>query len=240
MKTKIIVLLTTLALSAALFAVASAATGAYFSDSKAGTVAGTIGTVQVETAGYNSDRSDAGGMNISFSNLLPGAPQTVLASYKNIGSATQDIWLVFPNVDALHALNDLGSYGSVSIKDSRSGLNWHSDNLTDFWPIGSPGNPGYGTVYPVPQQTLLCANVAPGESGVMSFEFAYAGKLNAGLYGSLGGGTFNMYPVAGDTHNNLKYVPVSAAVGSGLPYQIVATQPGQTPGPVAALPFVKN
>jgi hypothetical protein len=238
MKVKIVSVMAAVVLSATLFAVASTATGAYFSDAKDGVVAGTVGTVQVETAGWNADGSDAGGMNINFKNLMPGKAQTVQVSYKNIGSDVQDIWLVFPEMHSLHALNDLGTYGSVSIKDSISGLYWHSDNLTDFYPSGTPGLSGVPTLYPVPQHVLLSSNVAPGQQGVMSFEFAYAGKLNKGFLGRIGGGVWNSYPVLPDTHGKVTYDPKGSPVGSGLPYQIVATQPGQTPGALKPLPLV--
>lgn len=159
MKTKIIVLLTTLALSAALFAVASAATGAYFSDTHGGAVGGTIGAVKI-TAGLYSDTS--GGLNFSLNNLLPGDTQSTTVYYKNTGTAPQDIWIVFPMSDGLYALNHLGRYGTVAFTSS-GGANWSSSNL------GWEAIPAAGI--------LLDQNLAVGATGSMAGTFGFTGEL---------------------------------------------------------------
>jgi len=232
MKVKIIGLVAAVALVAALVAIASGATGAYFSDTHAGTVTGTLGSILVSPSGYNSDGSSANGMGIQFNNLLPGEPQTVQVNYTNTGKSPEDVYIVFPNADALHALNDLGTYGSVTIASS-GGVNWVSNNLTDFYPSGTPGEPGVATLYHVPSQMLLQSNVPAGASGWMKFTFAYAAKLGntaGGVTINGSNGVWNSYPVPTETKNGYTYTP-SGTVGAsnGLPYEIVATQVGQTP-----------
>lgn len=186
--------------------------GAYFSDTHAGAISGTIGSIKID-AGVNADTG--GGLNLTFNNLLPGEPQSVTVNYKNTGTSPQDIWIVFPNAEALKALNNLGTYGSVSIVDTQGGVNWFSENLNDAHTSGTPGNEGVATIYNVPEKMLLQSNVAANASGSMTFTFAYASKLGTASKSS-GGGFWNYYPLGSTTNN-------------GLPYQIVATQVGQQP-----------
>jgi hypothetical protein len=145
-------------------------------------------------------------LSLAFNNLLPGEPQSVTVNYKNTGTNPQDVWIVFQNVDALHAINDLGTYGEVTVANNGNAV-FHSVNLND--------KPNNGT-YPLPQMIRLSQNVAPGEGGTMTFTFAYAGKLTNASNISGGGAAWNYYPL-GSTAN------------SGLPYEIVATQVGQNP-----------
>lgn len=183
--------------------------GAYFSDTKAGAITGNVGSINVSTSN----------LNLAFNNLLPGEPQSVIVDYTNTGTSPMDVWIVFPNDAALHALNDLGSYGSVSIVDVAGGVNWSSTNLNDN-PKYTAGqaddvNPGNGAIYPLPSKMLLQSNVAANAGGSMTFTFAYASKLGTASHSS-GGGSWNSYPLVSPT-------------SSGLPYAIVATQVGQTP-----------
>jgi hypothetical protein len=204
LKFKILGLALALVVVAGLVAVASGATGAYFSDTKSGEITGTIGSVKVDT-------SD---LTLRFSNLMPGEPQTVTLNYANAGTGNQDIWMVFPQPDALHAINDLGTYGEVKIQDSNTGVVFFSNNLND--------RPNNGTT-PIPRTVQLVSNIPAGGSGTMSFTFMYAGKLTIG-----GGGVWNIYPLPALSY----YTPTPGiTLGSlnGLPYQIVATQVGQTP-----------
>ena len=156
MKVKLIGLLVAVVLVGALVAVAARATSAYFSDTHNGKITGTIGDIKV-SAGVNADTG--GGLNFGFTNLLPGEPQSGTVYYQNSGTSAEDVWLVFTNADALHALNDLGTYGSVAITERR--CDWVSDNLNDFL---SPGTPGARRCHavPLPRQMLLQSNVAPG------------------------------------------------------------------------------
>jgi hypothetical protein len=191
--------------------------GANFSDTKTGAITGTVGSIKVGTDN----------LSLGFSNLLPGEPQSVTTSYQNTGTSPEDVWIVFTDKDALHALNDLGGYGSVSIVDAQGGVNWFSQNLTDFYPEGTPGANGGPATYYVPEKMLLQTNVASGATGSFTFTFAYTSKLTG-----TGGGVWNSYPLATETHNGVTYTPPSGvALGSknGLPYEIVSTQVGQQP-----------
>jgi hypothetical protein len=215
MKVKIIGLLAAVILVAALVAVASGATGAYFSDTKNGNVDGTIGTVKVDTTD----------MNIHFANLMPGEPQTVQVNFANSGSSAQDIWVVFPQADALHAINDLGTYGMVTVANADGDL-FYSNNLND--------RPNNGTT-PLPVKIKLASSLAPGAGNAFKFTFAYASKLGDASTtpgqthpASSGGGVWNVWPLVDLTyyHNDSGFVVGSHA---GLPFNIVATQVGQQP-----------
>jgi hypothetical protein len=240
LKFKIIGLALALVLIAALVAVASGATGAYFSDTEAGTISGTMGSIKID-AGVNADFG--GGMNFGFTNLLPGEPQSGTVHYINTGRSAQDVYIVFPDADALHALNDLGTFGSVTIE--APAVSWHSDNLTDFYPSGTPGNPGVATLYHVPSQMLLQSDVAPGEGGSMTFTFAYAGKLpnsDGPIVFNGPEAAWNPYPLPAisNSHNGYTYNPPSGIAPlslNGLPYQIVACQRGQTPNALVHPPL---
>ncbi len=83
---------------------------------------------------------------------------------------------------------------------------------------------------PLPNQLLIASGVNPGGTGSFSFSFNYASKLSK--QAPLGTtANWNAYPVAGQTTTN-----VADGTGDGLPYEIVATQPGVTPGAVGTTP----
>ena len=222
-KVKIVGLIAAVVLVAALVGVASGATGAYFTDTKAGVASGTIGSIKVGTSGG----SGGYGLDIAFSNLLPGEPQTISANYQNTGRNNQDVWIVFNNATALSALNNLGTYGEVTVSDSNTGDLFYSNNLNDY--------PNNGGVTPLPEKIKLVSNLGPGGSGTMSFTFSYAGVMTGGNLDTAP--AWNSYPVpVGSTVDSRnaegygqKTVKLTDGIGSGLPYQIVATQVGQTP-----------
>jgi len=209
------------ALSMALAAVGP--TGAYFSDTAQGAVGGSIGSIKV--AGIDGTGADS--LGLAFTNLLPGTPQTVTSRYTNTGLNNQDVWVVFNNADALHALNDLGTYGEFHLAANGNAL-LDSTNLNDgksntavtpntCGPFGATA----GLCNPLLPSYKLASNMGPGAVGNVSFTFAYAGKT---VYQSeAGGGIWNAFPVA------QKNGAVPAIEGNGLPYKIVATQVGQTP-----------
>ncbi|MDJ0323776.1 hypothetical protein QMG61_08380 [Cryobacterium sp. PH31-AA6] len=194
-------------------------TGAYFSDTHQGDITGTIGSIKVVgSAGTGTESLD-----LNFTGLLPGTPQTVTAGYQNTGASPQDVWVVFNNVDALHALNDLGTYGEFHVKANGTAL-FDSANLSDD--MDDPANLSCGPIaptgcWPVPKMIKIASNVGPSASGTVDFTFGYASKLKGQT--AAGGGVWNSYPVSTVPKPN----PV--VVGSGLPYQLVATQVGQTP-----------
>lgn len=207
------------ALALTLSLVSLGSTGAYFSDTRQGDVTGSIGSIKVKGSGGSGAES----LGLNFTGLLPGSPQTVTAGYQNTGNSPQDVWVVFNNADALHALNDLGTYGEFHIAANGTPL-FDSANLSDD--MDDPANLSCGTLaptgcWPVPKMIKVASNVGPTASGTIDFTFGYAAKLKG--QSPAGGGVWNSYPVSTVPKPN----PVVA--GNGLPYQIVATQVGQTP-----------
>lgn len=215
---KVIALTASVVVAGGLVAAASGATGAFFSDTKSGTIGGGLGNISVHTWGG----SGTDGLNMAFDDLLPGVPQTVHINYQNKGTAAEDVYLTFPNVPALHALNNLGTYGEVTITDSSTGQVFHSANLNDNRPdaSGSCGPFSPTGCWPVPTQLLVRSNLAKGASGTVDFTFSYPGKLKSGQNGA-----FNPYP-----SNGAQGADAAGTPGNGLPFNVVATQVGQTPG----------
>ena len=228
MKVKCAAIVGTVGLLGATAFVASGQTGAYFSDTHAGSISGTIGSIRITPSG-GTESTDGSFMDLAFSNMLPGDPQTVTVNYQNTGANTEDVYVVFPNATALSALNNLGSYGTVHLSSAGNGAVgdvFDSANLNDdatTCPVGS-----YSVQYPtpcepLPKQLLIASGVNPGGTGSFSFSFNYASKLST--QAPLGTtANWNAYPVAGQTTTN-----VADGTGNGLPYEIVATQPGVTP-----------
>ena len=199
----------TMGASAALIGVSVHATGAYFSDTRSGTITGTIGSIEVDTSGGGGQD----GLDFNFDNMLPGEPQTAHGSYKNTGANNQDVYIVFYNADALHAINDLGRFGELHITSNNTEI-FASRNLNDH-PSCPPGasDATHPPCAALPQELKLAENVAPGGTGQFTFTFDYTSRLKAD---AAEGRPFNCYPLGGC--NN-----------AGLPYKIVATQHGVDP-----------
>lgn len=174
---------------------------AYFTDSQAGSLTGSIGSIKGQT---NTN-------TLAYTNLLPGEVQTVDAKVTNTGLNNQDVWVVFDNADALHALNNLGTYGEFHIAANGS-AKFDSANLNDRSSTCGPFSPD--GCWPVPQKVKLASNVPPTGTVTYSLGFGYAGKLQG--QSAEGGGAWNSYPLGAPT-------------ASGLPYKIVETQVGQQP-----------
>lgn len=193
--------------------VAAGTTGAYFSDTHQGDIDGTIGSIHASVSG--GDGADA--TNLHFTNMLPGTPQTVTVNYQNTGANNEDVYIVFNDATALSALNTLGTYGEVHLAANgnhvfdSANLNDRSSTCGAFDPAGC---------WPLEAQYKVASNVAPGDSGKVSFTFNFSGKIQNPDFE---GGAWNSYPVTGQTTN-------SGTTGTGLPYEIVATQVGVTPG----------
>jgi len=198
---------------------ASGATGAYFSDTHAGKISGTVGNIHVSPSGGGG----AKGTDLAFSNLLPGVAQTVKLNYTNTGSDPQDVYIVFYNATALGALNDLGSYGEAHLSANGVSL-FDSANLKDT--AGSCGAFSPTGCWPLKSQYLLASNLPAGGTGGVSFKFSYTGKLHDQAPAGAPAAAWNTYPAA----DGQAVVNSNDGKGSGLPYQIVATQHGITPG----------
>ena len=132
---RFVALLSTAAVTAALIGVAVMSTGAYFTDTKPGTIAANFGNVAVAVAGENID----------FANLMPGEVQTQTVTIQNTGTGNEDMWLVFKNDNlAWSAVNDLGQYGKFVINGNTY------DNLSNRYnsTTGVPGAPIAGSFMP--------------------------------------------------------------------------------------------
>ncbi len=218
----------TLVATVGLAVAASGVTSAYFSDTKSGTISGTIGQVSISVTGGGG----ATGRDFAFVDLLPGEPQSVKINYQSTGTGPQDLYLTFPNGPALHALNNLGSYGYVKVTDSSGGVLFESSNLQDgrTRPLSDPNPNSCGNIFtqagcwPLQPQIKVRNNLAPNATGTITFTFGYASKLTGN-----GPGVWNTYP-ANLLPGGEAFGPDAAGpAGDGLPYNVVATQAGQTP-----------
>lgn len=204
-------------LSAALLGTAATSTGAWFTDSEAGTVMAKSGTLTVDK---NNN------YNLFFDKLIPGQDQTKDVGYHTGGDAPSDIWLSFPNGDAYGAFTGqkgypnvsdggLGRYGHFAVYNNAGNLLFNSYNLTNQ-PDGTSGcadSEGHGSNSPatsatdtpaycgVPHYMKIESNVASGTDAKLTLLFGLTGRA---------------------TGQNKMEVP-------SLPFQVVATQVGVRP-----------
>ena len=200
---------------------ATGTTGAYFTESKAGTINASTGGVHV-----NTDN-----LTLNFANLLPGQFQTINVGYTAAGTGPEDIWFVLPTDGSAAALNGvagshpggdkaLGRYGHfaltapdgsfTSFNLATAGTGDHAGDTCTTDPYGrggsdaQPANRSDYTVAfcPVPNAILLSYGINPGASGTVSITFGFT-KLLTG--------------------------PQDSALGLVAPFKIVATQHGIAP-----------
>ena len=139
MKVKIIGLLVAVVLVAAMVAVAARATSAYFSDTHNGQITGTIGEIKVDAGGGTSNGA-GDNLNFFWDKMLPGVQYSATIQVQNTSSGNvEDIWLVFPNLTALSALNTLGRYGAVQVLVDGNQI-YENHNLNDIPNNGTDGH----------------------------------------------------------------------------------------------------
>jgi hypothetical protein len=235
MKVRCAAVVGTVALLGGTAFVASGSTGAYFSDTHTGAISGTIGSIRITPSGGTAS-ADHSLMDLAFTNMLPGDPQTVTVDYQNTGNNPEDVYIVFPNATALSSLNNLGTFGTVHLSSAGNGAVgdvFDSANLNDngtSCPVGSFTTTHPTPCEPLPSQLLIASNVNPGDTGTFSFAFNYASALSTQpAVGTTA--NWNTYPVAGQVTTNS-----ADGTGNGLPYEIVATQHGITPGAKGTTP----
>jgi hypothetical protein len=170
----------TAGLTVALIGAAAAGTGAYFTDSKSGTISGTMGSIKI--TGYDGGGTDA--LDMTFTKMLPGEGQDRTVRYQNTGENNQDVWVVFDQTDlGTHdgntGLNSLGSYAAIHVT-ANGGAVFDSANLSDRYPCGTP-SAGFPDICPLPSQIKLADNLAPGVVGNMLFEFTPGAKFKNGV-----------------------------------------------------------
>lgn len=251
LKTKVLALTASIALLGGTAFVASGSTGAYFSDTHTGNVGGTVGSILLAPDSSTS---------IAFSNLLPGTAQTLTVSYHNSGTSNEDVYLTFPNVTALSALNNLGRYGSVIVAAngtwSPNAPVFTSYNLDDnstrcggFSSLNQDPTNASTPCWPLAGPIKIASDVPPTGGGNFTFTFEYAPALTGN-----GPAYWNTFPLPGYNNDGLDYAGCVAATdasgnlctnnqftintndgsGHGLPYDLVATQVGVTPGQVGS------
>ncbi|GAB2457030.1 hypothetical protein [Jatrophihabitans fulvus] len=176
--------------SAALVGFAATGTGAYFTDSKDGSITASTGAVKVNTTD----------LALNYTNLLPGAYDTKTIGYSSSGTSGQDVWLVFPATAANRLTGEdgsapngndaLGRYGHFKVTSPAG--DFVSNNLRS-----NPGSPadqncsvdgnGHGgnaaeaatrTDYSlpycgVPHAILLSDNIQPGQYNEATIEFGF-------------------------------------------------------------------
>jgi len=222
----------------ALVAASTSVTGAYFSEAKAGGITGNIGAVHLNAAPTT----------FVWKDMMPGEQKTATVNFRNTGTGPQDFYLVFPNVPALHALNNLGSYGEVHVTGGQTGnvglAVFDSKNLQDGRHTVRDKKTGLvisdrtntcGTFsptgcWPLPVNLKIASNVAIQGTGALSFSFTYDGRIGNGTSGGVG--AFNSFPLGGDDVFVSPYGDADTAAtagSSGLPFKVVAVQVGQTP-----------
>ena len=153
---------------------------------------------------------------------MPGEAQTATVNFTNTGKKAQDIYLTFPNRSALHALNNLGSFGEVTVANGGATL-FHSTNLNDGRRASDTGDTcgGFSETgcWPLPTKLKVATNVAPAASGSVTFSFSYPAKQTFGQDVA-----FNVYPSFPEA-----FRLDAADSGKGLPVNVVAVQVGQQP-----------
>jgi len=180
-----------------------------------------------------SGGSGAQSSDLGFSGLLPGSPQTVTLDYRNTGTRTEDVYVVFTNATAVSALDSLGTMGQVQLSSSGAGALgdvFDSTNLNDNSSVC--GHFSTSGCWPLLHQYELARGLAPAQSGSFSFRF---GLSSADTVQPAAGQTgWNPYPVKGQS-----VVVASDGSGAGLPYELVATEPGMTPGQTGTITQVE-
>ncbi len=226
-------LATTLVAAGALISTMIATTGAYFTDSHSGQIAGNNGTVQIAVTGSGATSAgDPSLVNFDFSGILPGVPTTATVHVSNPTSGAEDIWLVFDNSNFMwSAVNNLGQYGKFQIGG------YVYDNLANGYQSLTPGVAGT-PVNPPKFMGGDCSSIARVGANALP---------HAIFIGTLAGGTSTSFPMTftynacmtnhqGESIFNAAEADgtIAAAVaGAGGPgpllFNVVAFQPGVDP-----------
>jgi hypothetical protein len=214
----------TLGASAALIGAAATNTGAYFTDSETGQIAGTTGHLTVDKLND---------YNLSFDNLVPGEYKDRSVAYRTGGDTNEDIWLKFPagtpygqftgakdngsngNIDGF-ADGGMGRFGHFAVKDNAGNVLFSSYNLQNEsnGTSGCADSNGHGSgpqatsptntppLCGVPHYMLIETNLPSGSDRSLTMTFGVTGKQT----------------------QQGQYAPPA-----NVPFQVVATQHGVRP-----------
>jgi hypothetical protein len=218
--TRIAAFIGTLGASATLIGMAATNTGAYFTDSESGQIAGQTGHLTVDQRG--------GSYNLNFDNLVPGEYKDRTVAYHTGGDTNEDIWLYFPAgtqygaftgaKGAVDSYSDggMGRFGHFAVKDNAGNPQFSSYNLQNQadGTSGCADANGHGsgpqatseTNTPpfcgVPHYMLLESNLPSGSDRSFTMTFGVTGKQT----------------------EQGQYAPPA-----NVPFQVVATQHGVRP-----------
>ncbi|HUX70319.1 MAG TPA: hypothetical protein VMV41_07405 [Cellulomonadaceae bacterium] len=217
----------TAGLTAALVGIAVSGTGAYFTDSAAGTMSANSGHLTLSTIGSTA---------LSFADLVPGTDKTDSVGYTVDTSGPSDVWLVFDPTTAgyqgftgakkstLVPEGGLGRYGHFAVSVNSGGALFQSYNLA-LDPVGTTAEPNGASG---------CSTDAYGHGGSTQKATAavpyppYCGvptaiKLSSGLTTGQGATVHLTFGLTGlqVQQNQTEWT---------VPFTIVATQAGIMPG----------
>jgi hypothetical protein len=220
--TRIVAFIGTLGASAALIGTAATNTGAYFTDSESGQIAGQTGHLTITK---NND------FNLNFDNLVPGEYKDRTVAYHTSGDSNEDIWLYFPAGAQYGAFTGagngsdgyngggMGRYGHFAVKDNAGNPLFSSYNLQND-PTGASGcvdGNGHGGGRQATSET----DSQMGYCGVPHYMLIES-NLPSGVDRS-----FTMtFGVTGRQTEQGQYAPPA-----NVPFQVVATQAGHSPKP---------
>ena len=208
----------TVAAGAALVAAAAGGTGAYFTDSKPGSMSATTGHLKLNTTDTN----------LSFTDLVPGTNKTRDIGYNVETTGPSDVWLVFDPADVAYLKftgakgnpsypdGGMGRFGHFAVSNDSGGPLFQSYNLAHV-ASGGCAVDGNGRGGSNQQSTSREIEGAPPQCGVPS-AILIASNLSNGQ-----GGTAHLtFGVTGRwTGQNATLAPV--------PFKLVATQAGHRP-----------
>jgi hypothetical protein len=213
----------TLGAGAALVATAATGTGAWFTDSEAGSISANSGHLAINLTG--------GERNMNFADMMPGDYQTKSITYQvTQSSGKSDVWLTFDkNSAAVGAFTGakqapypdggLGRYGHFRVLDSNGNQIFVSNNLAHPTNPADPAQcyvdaDGHGGSDATPQnatETIPYCGVP------------YAIKLASGLNS---GASRNFTIEFGFTG---RQVQQGQSLAATVPFDVVATQAGHGP-----------
>jgi hypothetical protein len=214
----------TLGAGAALVASAATGTGAWFTDSEAGSISANSGHLNVTLTG--------GERNMNFADLMPGDYQHKTVSYQvNQSSGKSDVWLTFdktlPAVGAFTgekggswADGGLGRYGHFLVKDGAGHVIFQSNNLAH---PANPTDPAQCYVDPTNGHGGSSAKPGSAAETIPYCGVPYAIKLASNLND---GNTSSFTVEFGFTG---RQVAQGQSLAGTVPFNVVATQAGHGP-----------